>query len=118
MSTLDVFQQGTPLQIPVLDGAAFQRQRIALDGRIYTLGLMWNQWASFWSLSLWDSEESPIVLGIRLVCDWPVLRFYRYDSRTPPGEFMAHDLTGSRAPPGFDDFGIGKRVELTYYAQT
>lgn len=115
---MGIVAEGAPLQIPILEGAAYQQQRIALDGAIYTLGFAWNQWASFWTLSLWDSEESPIVLGLRIVCDWPLLRYYRYDRRCPPGEFFAHDLTGNRAPPGLDDFGIGKRVELTYYAQT
>lgn len=114
----DVIEAGTPLQIPVIEGAAFQRQRIALDGRLYTLGLAWNQWASFWSLSLWDSEESPILLGLRIAVNWPLLRYYKYDPRCPQGEIIAHDLTGDGSDPGFDDFGIGKRVELTYYAQT
>lgn len=118
MSVAEIIANGTPLQITVLEDAAFQRQRIALDGRQYTLALMWNQWASYWSLSLYDSEENPIVLGLRIVANWPLLRFYRYDPRLPDGEIIAHDLTGDGSPPGFDDFGIGKRVELTYYAQT
>lgn len=117
MTLTEIIQAGTPLQIPVLEDSAYQTQRIALDGRLYTLGLAWNQWASFWSISLWDSEDSPIVLGLRVVANWPMLRFYRYDTRTPPGEIIAHDLTGDGSPPGYDDFGIGKRVELTYYSQ-
>ncbi len=118
MSLADVIAAGTPLQIPVLEGAAFQRQRMALDGAVYTIGLAWNQWASYWSFSLWDSEDSPIVLGIRIAVNWPLIRYYKFDPRCPPGEFIAHALTGDGADPGFDDFGIGKRVELTYYAQT
>ena len=118
MTVAEIIEAGTPLQIPVLDGAAFQRQRIALDGKLYTLELKWNQWASYWSLGLWDSEDSPIILGIRIVSNWPILRFYRYDTRIPAGEIIAHDLTGDGSPPGFDDFGIGKRVELTYYSQS
>lgn len=117
-TVLDIVEAGTPLQIAIIEGAAYQRQRIALDGALYTLGLAWNQWASYWSLSLWDSEESPIVLGLRVVSNWPMLRYYKYDPRCPPGEIIAHALTSDRSPPGFDDFGIGKRVELTYYAQT
>lgn len=118
MTISEIIENGTPLQIPVTAGSAFQRQRIALDGRLYTLELKWNQWASYWSFGLWDSEESPIILGIRIVSNWPILRFYRYDPRTPPGEIIAHDLTGDGSPPGYEDFGIGKRVELTYYSQS
>lgn len=119
MATLEeIIRSGTPRQIPIIDGAAHQRQRIALDGQLYTLGLAWNQWASYWSLSLWDSEESPILLGLRVAVNWPLLRYYKFDPRCPPGEIIAHALTGNGADPGFDDFGIGKRVVLTYYAQT
>lgn len=138
----DLIAAGTPLQIPVLEGAGYQRQRIILDGRQYTLGLSWNQFGSFWTLSLWDAEESAIVLGVRVNTNWPILRYYRYDPRTPRGELMALDLAGYRedreaatvgesaeeraaridlpAPvdPGFDDFGIGKRVELIYFSLT
>lgn len=114
----DVIQAGTPRLIPVIAGASHQQQRIALDGKLYTLGLSWNQWASYWSFSLWDSEESPIILGVRIAVNWPLLRYYKFDSRCPPGEFFAHDLTDNSSDPGYDDFGIGKRVQLVYYAQT
>lgn len=106
----------TPLQIPVLENAAYQAQRIPLDGRLYTLTLSWNQWASSWSLSLYDAEDSPILQGLRIISNWPLLRYYKYDPRCPPGELIAHDLTGDGSPPRFDDFGIDKRVELTYYS--
>jgi hypothetical protein len=109
--------EGTLLTIPVVEGRAHTTQRINLDGRVYTLVMKWNEGQETWYLSLYDSEESPIVQGLRIVSNWPLLRYYHFDTRTPPGELYAQDLTGDGSPPGFDDFGIGKRVELTYYAQ-
>lgn len=108
---------GTPLVVPV-PGGAYSTQRLALDGRVYTIWLAWNQFASSWYLSLFDAEEEQIAVGLRIVSNWPMLRYYGYDPRTPPGEIVAQDLTGDGSPPGFDDFGIGKRVELIYFAQT
>lgn len=108
---------GKPLVIPTT-GDPYSSQRIALDGKSYTLSLAWNQYASSWSLSLFDENEEPIVVGLRVISNWPLLRYYGFDPRMPPGELYAQDVTGDGSPPGLDDFGEGKRVELTYYAQT
>ena len=61
------------------------------------------------------SEEQPVLLGLKLVANWPLLRHYHHDPRVPPGEFFVMDLTGDRTPPGLDDLGEGKRCELTYF---
>lgn len=114
---LEQIADGTPVVIPVLPGRALTRQRLTLDGVTYTLELAWNQSEGSWHVSLFDSETAPIAVGLRVVTNWPLWRFYKYDSRMPPGELFAQDLTGDGSPPGFDDFGEGKRVELTYYAQ-
>lgn len=110
----EVLQGGTPLLIPVPEGA-YTTQRIALDGRVYTMRLAWNAYAESWFLSLADDQDEPIVTGLRVVTNWPLLRFYRYDERVPPGEIVAMDLTGNDAPPGYDE--LGKRVTLNYFAQ-
>lgn len=119
MSTVqEIIEGGEPLQIAILEGEPYQRQRITLDGRAFTLYLAWNQWAQSWTFSLYDSEESPIVQGVRIVVNLPLLRYYKHDPRTPQGELIAQDLTNENRDPGFDEFGIGKRVELIYFAQT
>lgn len=112
----EIIANGIPLVIPVPE-TAYSAQRITLDGRTYTLRLSWNTLAASWYLGIDDVEGEPIVDGIRVLTDWPMLRFYRADLRVPPGEFLAQTLTTDVSPPGYDDFGIGKRVELTYYAQ-
>jgi hypothetical protein len=116
-ASLEEIFDGTPLVIPVLEGRALTRQRLNLDGVVYTLELAWNQSEESWHVSLFDAEEEPIVTGLRIVTNWPLWRYYKFDPRMPPGELVAQDLTGDESRPGFDDFGIGKRVELTYYAQ-
>jgi hypothetical protein len=119
MSTaLEQIFDGTPLVIPVLEGRALMRQRLNLDGSVYTLELTWNQGEERWHVSLFDTEDEPLALGLTVLTNWPLWRYYRYDPRMPPGELVAQDLTGDGSPPGFEDFGPGKRVELTYYAQS
>jgi hypothetical protein len=106
------------LAIPTSEGLAFFSQRVTLDGRNYTLHLKWNQREGRWYLSLADDDNVMLAASIKLVSNWALLRYYKHDPRIPPGELVAVDLTPDGAPPGFDELGIGKRVELTYYAQT
>ena len=110
-----LFEQSTPLLIPAGLGA-YSSQRVKLDGRVYGLELNWNQTAEGWFFSLLDSEDSPIMQGVRIVSNWPLLRWRKWDSRCPPGELVATDGTTDGTPPKFDDFGIDKRVQLTYFA--
>lgn len=117
MTPAERIANGTPLYIPVPSGP-YTSQRIALDGRVYTMRLSWNMLAESWYLGIADSEDDPILNGLRIVPNLPLLRFYRYEDRLPPGEIVAQDMTGDGSPPGYDDFGIGKRVELIYYAQS
>jgi hypothetical protein len=113
---LSAIADGRPLVIPT-SVKPWTRQRINLDGRTFTIELMWNMTEERWHLSIYDAEEEPIVLGVCVVANWPLLRYSQFDPRMPPGEMLAQDLTGDGSPPGVDDFGLGKRVELTYYAQ-
>jgi hypothetical protein len=93
-------------------------QVVRLDGRDYTLRLVWNQRAERWSLDLLDDDEEPIIQGVALMVAVPLLRWKRFDPRTPPGELIAVDVTNDGSPPGLDELGPGKRVELTYFPAT
>jgi hypothetical protein len=106
------------IAIPTVAGEPYYTQRTRLDGRDYNLHFAWNEREERWRLSIHDDEDVPLVRGLKLVANWPLLRFYRFDPRVPPGELMVVDLTGSNEPPGLDDLGIGRRCELVYYATT
>jgi hypothetical protein len=117
MATLAEIFDGEPRVIPVIEGRAYTSQRMTLDGRDYTLDLKWNDYLECWTFSLSDSELLPIVEGVRITTNRPLFRWYKSDDRMPPGELVAITLTNDVSDPGFDDFGTGKRVELTYFAQ-
>jgi hypothetical protein len=103
------------LLIPIATGAAYSTQKTRLEGRDYVLRLSYNEREERFYLSILDEEEEPLVEGIKVIANWPLLRHYRYDPRLPPGELMATDLTGANTPPTIDELGEGRRVEITYF---
>ena len=102
------------LVIPTTPGEPYYRQKTKLEGREFTLSFAFNQRIGRWYLSIYDEAEVPLLLGIKLVTNWPLLRRYRFDTRLPPGELMALAADGDRTPAGLDELGPGKRVELVY----
>lgn len=116
MTTLEILEFGTRLEIPLPRDVPHSIQRLSLDGRVYSLELAWNMRAEGWYLSLIDAEGEPIASGLRLVPNWPLLRYSKWRDACPPGELVAQD-DASGAPIGYDDIGgDNPRVTLVYYA--
>ena len=70
-----------------------------LDDVTYQVGLHWNQEASRWTLSVHDLDGEPLVSGLAVVADFPLLRQVR-DVLLPEGEFVVDcpgDVIGRRA---------------------
>ncbi len=86
-------------------------QRTILDGREYVLHLRWNGRSAKWFLSVLDQDESPIVQGIKIVADFPLLES-AVDDRLPPGVLLALDTTQEGRDPGLTE--LGDRVVLVY----
>lgn len=114
-TTSEALTKGKPLLIPTFAQSHYS-QRMTLDGRVFTLRFTWNQREEAWYLALDDEADVEIISGLKIVLDVPLLDFYKYDPRLPDGEFVVLDMKGDGRGPGFDDFGIGKRVELSYYS--
>jgi hypothetical protein len=106
------------LTIPTTLGEPYYTQTTRLDGRDYILHFAYNQRTDRWYLSLHDDENVPLIAGLKLVANWPLLRHYQWDERVPPGELTVADLTGDGTPPGLDDLGPGRRCELVYRPAT
>ncbi len=103
------------LTIPTTPGVPFYTQRTRLDGVDYILGFRYSQREDRWYLDISDSEEVPILSGLKIVANWPLLQAYRYDPRVPAGEIIATSLTTDDSPPGLNEMGDGLRVQLTYF---
>lgn len=89
--------------------------RTRLDGREFLFRFLWSEREGRWTFDLYDDAEALILAGVRVVANWPLLRFYKHDPRVPQGDLRAIDLTPDGTPPGFKDLGIGRRCELTYF---
>ncbi len=88
-------------------------QTTQLDGREYLMVFQWATREACWYLGLYDQNETPIALGIRLVVSWPLLRRFATDPRLPPGVLFCADLTGQNADI-VEPTDLGSRVLLTY----
>lgn len=93
---------------------AYTSQRTRLDGRDYLLRFAYNEREERWYLSLYDEDELPVLQGLKLVANHPLLKAYRSNPDVPPGELVVADLTGDNSPPTLDELGEGRRCELLY----
>jgi hypothetical protein len=103
------------LVIPTVAGVPYYTMRTRLDGREYNLRFAYNERSDRWHLDIATDADEPLVSGIKLICNWPLLRFFKWDRRLPPGELRVMDLSPDGSPPGLYDLEIGRRCELTYF---
>jgi len=87
------------------------RFTIELDGQSFIFTFEWNDRDSGWYLSISDVNEVPLVSGVRVVLNVPLLDRY-LDPRLPAGRFAAIDTSGTDTEAGFAD--LGDRVKLVY----
>ncbi len=99
--------------IPLPSGAAFFRQRVALDGVDFYIDLAWNGRAGTWALSLLDGDEIPLVFGMTAVTNRPMLRRYKHLSGMPGGDLIFMDLTQTIDAASYDQ--LGREIELVYF---
>lgn len=103
------------LAIRLPSDTAFPSLRVTLDGAEYLISLAWNQREGKWYLALSDSEGTPILSGVKVVADFPLLTLAKHDSACPPGEILASDTSGQGLDPFYDDMsGDSPRVILMY----
>lgn len=94
---------------------AFVTQRVTLDGAEYVLTLKWLERVEKWTLYLADQDEVPILSGVKVVADYPLLTLCKHDARCPPGQLMASDSSKQGLDPHFSDMsGDAPRVLLVY----
>lgn len=86
--------------------------RVQLDGTDFLLGFNYTEREDRFYLTVNDSTGSPIVGGLKVVENWPLLS-RTSDSRRPLGDLFALDTIGE-GPPGLHDLGPGRRVSFLY----
>ena len=101
----------TRSQIPIPVDTPNFVQRVALTGVIFTMHFVYNGRIDRFYLSLHDDKDNPIVTGMRVICDWPIMRKCR-STAMPVGFILFSDSSGNAEPPGLHE--LGRRVQLYY----
>lgn len=86
-------------------------QKTELDGTVYTLGFHYNERFEAWTMDILTSGEEPILMGIPVHINWPILKQY-VDSRLPPGTLFAINIEEENTPPDGENFG--STIQLLY----
>jgi len=62
--------------------------RIVLDGKQYQIRFTWNDTGGFWTFGLMDSLGNPLIIGVKIVPQFPLNLFYGTQN-LPVGIFAA-----------------------------
>jgi hypothetical protein len=75
-----------------------------LDGTLYRFKVNWNERGQFWTIGIYQPDDTPIVAGVKIVSNYSL--FTRYpDPLLPPQNIYCIDSTGSGEEPGADNLG-------------
>lgn len=104
------------LTLRTYPGDPLYEVRYNLEGREYFFTFDWSGKEEVYYLKIEDANRNVLLSGLKLVCNWPLLRRY-VDSRLPYGELGIVSLTDDDSPPGLYDLGEGARCVLTYFTR-
>lgn len=105
-----------PKIIP-FDESSSYIQQTPLDGTTYIIKIVWNSRGGFWTISFYDLDNNPILLGIRIVQGVELLSQYR-SYAIPSGELYAMDLSRDFSDIERDDFTGDRNLRLIYFAES
>lgn len=108
-----------PLEIYVDQLEPFQSSTVNLDGVDYELRVRYSQREDRYYLSLYTIDQVPIVAGVKIVLEFPLLR--GDPQNAPPGQLIAlSNEDADDTSPGLGELGTkdsGARVQLIYITQ-
>ena len=73
----------TTIEVPDMNDSV---SRIVLNGVAYQIRFTWNDTGGYWKFSVYDPQNQPIVVGIKIVPRFPINLFYGV-TRLPSGVF-------------------------------
>jgi hypothetical protein len=98
----------TPRDVP------FFTLRTRLDDKDFILDFSYNHREEAFYMSVLDSEEQPLALGVKVITNVSLLRWF-FGDQFPAGDLVAASTTTDKSQPKLGELGIGRRCELTYY---
>lgn len=97
--------------IPFKEPAQWEEQ-IELEGVIYIFVFTWNALNEFWSMDIYNRDEFPLILGIKIVPNYPLLAPYTVFGK-PAGEIICQNVVN--APDSISRYDMSQKFELVYY---
>jgi hypothetical protein len=99
------------LEIPLSNNETNYLIDVVLSGIEYKLRLLYNVRASFWSISIYEIDDTPIVEGVRLVINYPIFENI-VNKKLPKGRLYLIDVSDTKIEALQDD--LGTRCVLVY----
>jgi len=112
------------LEINIPEKTAFFKQRVELDGVNYLLDFSYNEREDSFYLTLQDEDGLHLQGPMKILTNWPMLRWHRYEKRLPPGELLAiatqstdiHGIAHKTPIPSAPGYGVlGKEIGFYYF---
>lgn len=91
--------------------------RVRLDDRDYTLEFLYSPRQERFYLGIYDSEDVPLVLGLKLVSNVMLLEYWHHKDGVPLGELVVTSYSADRSSPKIGELLEDGRCQLTYYSQ-
>lgn len=92
-------------ELPVRNDLPAYDFQVELDGVLFTLGFNYNARAGYWVFDIFDSNDNPLLVGIRLVSGQLLTERFISEG-LPLGDFFIFDSSGKNEDPTIDNFGV------------
>jgi len=103
---------GKIIRVPLTETVPFFKiHGIELDGKVFAMQFEWLERSERWHLHLMQSDETPILMGIKLNINSDLLSQYTI-AELPLGKMMLYDTSRKDAECGRND--LGSRCVLLY----
>lgn len=99
-------------KIPTLPDTTDQFISVELGGNPYVLRILWNERFEYFSLSVLEADNTPILTNVKMVKNYNLTQQFR-DTRLPYGDFYFVQEKGSTARPSYTD--LSTNCNLYYY---
>lgn len=100
-------------EIPLLADTTDQLIDVTLSDNPYTLRVLWNERAGYFSLSIFERAGAVILENVKMVKDYPLIGRFK-DTRLPIGELYFFDQRSQTPRPLYTSIGTGDYA-LVYY---
>ena len=97
--------------IPFKEPGAWEAQ-IELTGVIFILNFKWNALNEYWVMNIFDRNDQPILLGVKVVVNWNLTEQF-VAVGMPTGDIVCQNVLG--AFQQILRFDMGDIDELFYY---